>query len=104
MDIVRRALLGDKKAQEELTEKGKLLPCPFCGNEKNIISNWGLWRVWCPICSGKADDALTRKDAIKAWNNRSQILTAEEMEMRHDFRRVYRLCNLISHNVENCTA
>ena len=42
MDIVRRALLGDKKAQEELTEKGKLLPCPFCGNEKNIISNWGL--------------------------------------------------------------
>ena len=80
MDIVRRALLGDKKAQEELTEKGELLPCPFCRNEKNIISNWGLWRVWCPVCKGKADDTLTRKDAIKAWNTRPQILTDEEME------------------------
>lgn len=66
MDIVRRALLGDKKAQGELTTKGELLPCPFCGNEKNIISNWGLWRVWCPVCLGKAEDTLTRKDAIIA--------------------------------------
>lgn len=80
MDIVRRALLGDKKAQEELTEKGELLPCPFCRNEKNIISNWGLWRVWCPVCKGKADDTLKWKDAIKAWNTRPQILTNEEME------------------------
>lgn len=81
MDIIKRALLGNKKEQEELTEKWELLPCPFCGHEKNIISNWGLWRVWCPVCNGKADDALTRKDAIKAWNTRPQILTDGEIKL-----------------------
>lgn len=30
--LVRKALLGDKKSQEECTEKGIVLPCPFCGN------------------------------------------------------------------------
>ena len=31
--LVRKALLGDKKSQEECTEKGIVLPCPFCGKE-----------------------------------------------------------------------
>ena len=30
-DLERRALLGDRQAQEECTEKGIMLPCPFCG-------------------------------------------------------------------------
>ncbi|MDY5007611.1 Lar family restriction alleviation protein [Candidatus Allofournierella merdipullorum] len=30
-DIERRALLGDKQAQEECTRQGIVLPCPFCG-------------------------------------------------------------------------
>ena len=29
--LERRALLGDAKAQRECTEKGIVLPCPFCG-------------------------------------------------------------------------
>lgn len=29
-EIERKALLGDKEAQKECTEKGILLPCPFC--------------------------------------------------------------------------
>lgn len=34
-DLERRALMGDKKAQEECTEKGIMLPCPHCsGNGK----------------------------------------------------------------------
>lgn len=40
-ELIRRALMGEKQAQEECTEKGIVLPCPFCGNENNIISNWG---------------------------------------------------------------
>jgi hypothetical protein len=32
-NLVRKALLGDKKSQEECTEKGNVLPCPFCGKE-----------------------------------------------------------------------
>lgn len=29
-ELVRRALMGDKKAQEDCTAKGIVLPCPFC--------------------------------------------------------------------------
>lgn len=68
--LVRKALLGDKKSQEECTEKGIVLPCPFCGNENNIISNWGMFRVWCPHCKAKSEDTLTTRDALKSWNTR----------------------------------
>lgn len=64
------AMMGDLKAQEECTLKGILLPCPFCGSRKTIISNWGMWRCWCSECLGKSDDKLYQHDAIKAWNRR----------------------------------
>lgn len=35
-DLERRALLGDAKAQRECTEKGIVLPCPFCGGPATI--------------------------------------------------------------------
>lgn len=69
-ELIRRALLGDKQAQEECTAKGIALPCPFCGNENNIISNWGMFRVWCPHCKAKSEDTLTTRDALKSWNTR----------------------------------
>lgn len=70
-NLERRALMGDRQAQRECTENGILLPCPFCGNDKNIISNWGMFRCWCPNCLAKAEDALTQREAMKAWNTRS---------------------------------
>ena len=33
MDIIKRAMLGDKKAQQEITARGELLPCPFRGGK-----------------------------------------------------------------------
>lgn len=30
-DLERRALMGDRQAQEECTEKGIVLACPWCG-------------------------------------------------------------------------
>ena len=69
-ELIRRALMGDKQAQEECTAKGIVLPCPFCGSENIVISNWGLWRVWCQECLGKSDDQLSQADAIKKWNTR----------------------------------
>lgn len=69
-ELIRRALMGDKQAQEECTAKGIVLPCPFCGNENNIISNWGMFRVWCPHCKAKSEDTLTTRDALKSWNTR----------------------------------
>lgn len=69
-ELIRCALMGDKQAQEECTAKGIALPCPFCGNENNIISNWGMFRVWCPHCKAKSEDTLTTRDALKSWNTR----------------------------------
>lgn len=69
-DLERRALLGDQQAQEECTRRGIVLPCPFCGNEHIRISNWGMWRCWCPECFGKSEDSLRERDAVKHWNTR----------------------------------
>ena len=66
----RRALLGDAEAQRECTEKGIVLPCPFCGNTNIRTSNWGMWRCWCPECRAKSDDCLRERDAVKHWNTR----------------------------------
>ena len=35
-ELIRRALTGDKKAQEECTAKGIVLPCPLCGDDVTI--------------------------------------------------------------------
>lgn len=69
-ELIRRALLGGNRAQQECTEKGIVLPCPFCGNKNILISNWGMWRCWCPECLGKSEDSLRKRDAIKHWNTR----------------------------------
>lgn len=68
--LERRALLGDRQAQEECTRQGILLPCPLCGNTNIRTSNWGMWRCWCPECRAKSDDCLRERDAIKQWNTR----------------------------------
>lgn len=35
-ELERKALLGDKEAQEECTEKGIVLPCPCCGGKGKV--------------------------------------------------------------------
>ena len=69
-DLIRRALMGSQEAQQECTKRGIVLPCPFCGSENIVISNWGLWRGWCQECLGKSDDQLSQADAIRKWNTR----------------------------------
>ena len=69
-ELIRRALIGSREAQQECTEKRIALPCPFCGNKNILISNWGMWRCWCPECLGKSEDSLRERDAIKHWNTR----------------------------------
>lgn len=71
-------ILGDDYDLERLKElveadrEGRcgVLPCPFCGSENIVISNWGLCRVWCQVCLGKSDDQLSQADAIRKWNTR----------------------------------
>ena len=52
----------------------KLKPCPFCGrvNMQQVKSSgrWGFF-VRCRCCA-VGPSAHTRRDAIAAWNTRSQ--------------------------------
>lgn len=43
-ELVRRALLGDTRAQEECTRAEIVLPCPFCGKESEILKKRRLLR------------------------------------------------------------
>lgn len=36
MTDIQKAMLGDREAQERVTERGELLPCPFCGNDSVV--------------------------------------------------------------------
>ena len=47
MNKIRRALLGDKEAQETITARYELLPCPFCGGEASLFVQNGV-RVISP--------------------------------------------------------
>ena len=83
MDIIKRALLGDKKAKEEITEKGELLPCPFCGGEPMTeydTINPFEYVVYCGDCGVMTTTSEDEKVAFREWNSRPQILTDEEME------------------------
>ncbi|UWP68706.1 Lar family restriction alleviation protein [Subdoligranulum variabile] len=76
-DIVRRALLGDKQAQEECTRKGIVLPCWRCGGEAEAkqVSNVGrpLYAVSCKkhYCGAYGCAHRTENEAISYWNTRS---------------------------------
>lgn len=72
-DLERRALLGDKQAQEECTRQGILLPCPICKNEKPVkgicqsfeyvqCTNCGLYIRICGVNRWLS--------AVSRWNTR----------------------------------
>lgn len=70
-DLERRALMGDKKAQEECTEKGIVLPCPYCGSMK-IIDHLEPY-VWfrCASCGCESMINKDKRSALQAWNTRT---------------------------------
>ena len=74
-DLERRALLGDKQAQEECTEKGIVLPCPVCCGEVEIIgvNNSNPFTVWCDSCGLEfgIDKDYHYYQILEAWNTRS---------------------------------
>lgn len=102
MDDIKLALLGDKAAQERLTERGELLPCPFCSGKaksKTQSQPYGISGtiIKCTKClssvycldeyaqiteNGMKNIPVTnhRFLALKKWNTRAPILTPEELE------------------------
>ena len=96
MDDRTLALLGDRAAQERITERGELLPCPFCGGipSTRVRTTKGFFEahVICFECdAGKhceveLIDAEFPEvqgcidDAIAIWNTRAPILTPEQIK------------------------
>lgn len=76
-ELERRALLGDKQAQEECTEKGIVLPCWRCGEGAEVkqVSNVGrpLYAVSCKkhYCGAYGCAHRTENEAILYWNTRT---------------------------------
>lgn len=76
-DFERRALLGDREAQEECTRRGIVLPCWRCGGEANVYqtSAFGrpLYAVSCKkhYCGAYGCAHRTEKEAISYWNTRA---------------------------------
>lgn len=129
MDEVRLALLGDRAAQERITARGELLPCPHCKGKGKVsfkdhrfvgqnfkgdkrivyriqvicnkcrsrgkpiftqplinpnpyITKWGnCYYQESEVCNEKTKRFyIYVKDAIREWNTRAPILSAEELE------------------------
>ena len=86
IELERRALLGDRKAQEECTEKGIILPCPLCGgkaergmNKRDSRKRYGVYHtiatVQCTACTAKVtmagfDVETAYRYAEGHWNTR----------------------------------
>lgn len=82
MDDVKLAMLGNREAAKWLTEKGVLIPCPMCGGEGVLDSEFptGAFWVLCTGCGLQTEAFETEAEARLAWNTRAAILSAEEME------------------------
>lgn len=64
-ELIRRALMGDKQAQEDCTAKGIALPCPCCGRpEQAIINGSAVYHVYADCSMG------ARFVPLHKWNAR----------------------------------
>lgn len=75
-ELIRRALLGSRKAQKKCTEKGIVLPCWRCGGESEIqeLHTGGkpIYAVTCKktYCGAYGCACSTQQKAIEYWNTR----------------------------------
>jgi len=73
-DLERHALLGDREAQEECTEKGIVLPCPFCGRRPNIMEYprcGGLTPLYGVLRICGMERYNRKEQALESWNTRA---------------------------------
>lgn len=84
-DLERRALLGDREAQEECTRQGIVLPCPFCGGEAFVVHNG--W-VECEKCVAETTYYGSKEAAIMSWNTRAAPPVGRCETCEHNLPRV----------------
>ena len=68
-ELERRALLGDREAQKECTEKGIVLPCPFCGKKAEAFK-WGATFEIEIVCQNK-ECKTSKSGIVKQQENES---------------------------------
>ena len=70
-ELIRRALLGDHEAQQECTDKGIAIPCPFCQGDKTArryVCGEGF--VECLTCHATSSMRSNPDVSLKDWNTR----------------------------------
>ncbi len=86
-NLERRALLGDREAQEECTRQGVVLPCPICGGEARAFLRqpYTRNRHWyrCRKCLSKSHGYSTAEAALAAWNTRQAPPIVRCRECKH---------------------
>ena len=83
MTDVQKAMLGDKEEADRLTEKGELLPCPFCEGLPRVVEDdfpYPGYNVFCENCGVMISASGDKKFAVSVWNTRPQLLTKEQIE------------------------
>lgn len=70
-DLERRALLGDRQAQEEATRQGIVLACPRCG-KGGASTKYVMGDYWyeCPHCHSASGFHSSAEVALADWNTR----------------------------------
>ena len=79
-ELIRRALLGSREAQQACTDRGIVIPCPCCKGEaytETFFERKG-WRtvVGCSECPVSLStitydtEEIAQKKALKDWNTR----------------------------------
>ena len=48
-----------------------LKPCPFCGSEAKLVNKNEFWIVDCAECFASSRWCDSKKEAIDAWNRRT---------------------------------
>ena len=87
-ELIRRALLGSREAQQECTKKRIALPCPYCGSDKlyvdapyrsddipaeminDIDIDYDGFSVSCSCGNYIEVEYGTFKDTLAKWNTR----------------------------------
>lgn len=85
LDDVTLALLGDRPAQERITARGEILPCPWCKKvpgEYDLFFRYAKYSLYhdCKKAGPMRVEGRTRKEVYLNWNTRMPILSAEELE------------------------
>lgn len=70
-ELIRRALMGSQEAQQECTDKGIAIPCPFCQGDKTArryVCGEGF--VECLTCHATSSMRSNPDVSLKDWNTR----------------------------------